>query len=194
MIKKLLAFVALFGIGLAVLIGFDRQGGAKPNRSTGPGLREMDSVLGESEDANNVRWFLNGQLAIDQFEGGSGGRSLRLEADGSGPAEQGETRLEGVTIKMLDPQTQEIVVQVIAKEAWSNIQQSGEGLGTTTISPEIRFAGVTVSLLRGSRLVPVTLTAAQLSGNLELGIFETEGHAVIDGICLLYTSPSPRDS
>ncbi len=184
MIKKLLAFVALFGIGLAVLIGFDRQGGAKPNRSKGPGLGSIDTALEESEDANNVRWFLNGRLTIDQFEGGRGGRSLRLEADGSGPAEGGETRLEGVTIKMLEPQTQEIVVQVTAAEAWSHIQQSGEGLGTTTISPEIRFADVTVSLLRGSRLVPIDLTAAELSGDLKLGIFETESRAAIDGIGL----------
>ena len=92
MIKKVLAFVALFGIGLAILVGFDRRGSTHPNRVQGIDANSAQSSIEGIEGVAGLQMIVRGELHIDQFtrtEGGGGERRLSLDAVDSRPASEG---------------------------------------------------------------------------------------------------------
>ena len=186
MIKKLTAFALLFGVGFALLLWFDSRRGGTPLRtpagSTGSVTHtEIERAPGAE---HQVQLIAGGRLQIDQFDrnqDGSAGRSLTLVAQDSGPAPEGRTALRAVTIEMLDPASGEQVVRVVAERALAVVSQAGERFGDAQIDPNIQLEDVTVSLLRGSRMVPIELTSALLEGDLDLGVFTTPGRAVVHG-------------
>lgn len=184
MIKQALGFVGLFGLGLAVLFWVDSRQGAQKRGFEGPPLQEPPPPEALGEAAPGITMIPRGRFSLVQYaegQAGSAGRSIEFTAGNSGPGEDRRVLLEDLTIRMFDPQTDALVVEILAERGSTELEQPGKDVSEVSLSSQVDLHGVTVKLLRGSRLVPLVLTSDELSGDLSRGRFVTPGWADISG-------------
>jgi hypothetical protein len=184
MIKQALGFVALFGLGLGVLFWLDsRQSSKGPGIDLGP-LEEPPPPEALGEAAPGITMIPRGRFSLVQYaegQAGSAGRSIEFTAGDSGPGEDRRVLLEDLTIRMFDPETDALVVEILADRGSTELEEPGKDVSEVSLSSLVELSGVTVKLLRGSRLVPLVLTSDELSGDLSRGRFVTPGRADIAG-------------
>jgi hypothetical protein len=183
MIKQGLAFLGLFGCGLGLLFWLDSRE-QRPTHVASEGQSEGLAPPTIAGTAPGLTMVPRGRFQLVQYAGdgaASAGRSIEFTAANSGPGEGQRILLDELTIRMFDPKTGELVVDINAESGSTLLNQPGRDVREMSLSSAVELSGVSVKLLRGSRLVPLELTAATLSGDLALGRFETPGRAKIVG-------------
>ncbi len=177
MIRRVLAFVALFGSGLFVLLQLDRVGTPR-----------VDSrrPVHVAADFSDVRLRPNGPLFyvnFDDLEGGERVRRFSIDAPDSGVSEDGGVILQDPRMEFYEDGGLKRVSLLRARRARIEVALGG-GDTQPRLSDTIQFEDAVLRAEAGSRLLPLTLSAARLDGDLEARRFETDGPARIEGVGL----------
>ncbi len=170
MLRRALAFLALFLGSLGLLLWLDPQtGGLKLGGSR---AKVVDATGSERGSA-----MLKGRGEYTHFKGNRRQYELRFE-DSEGPSEK--VALKDLAIRLFDETDDRLVAEVQSARGFTRLLQGADAL-EANLDSEIRFEDVAVTLVSGSRLVPLTLTTEWLQGDLEAGKFETEARATVTG-------------
>lgn len=170
MLRRALAFLALFLGSLGLLLWLDPEtGGLDLGSSKG------HTVVAEGGERGNA--MLKGRGEYTHFKGNRRQYELRFE-DSEGPSE--DVTLKDLAIRLFDEQDDALVAEVQSLRGFTRLLQGADAL-EANLDSQIRFEDVAVSLVSGSKLVPLTLATDWLQGDLEAGWFETEARATVTG-------------
>lgn len=170
MLRRTLAFLALFLGSLGLLLWLDPQtGGIEFGEAQGAEIEQAGPERGDA--------MLKGSGEYTHFRGTSRQYELRFD-DSTGPGE--DVTLEALAIKMFARDGNSLVAGVNATRGFTRLLQGADAL-EANLDSNIRFEEVEVEMVSGSRLVPLTLVTDWLQGDLEVGRFETDARAEVEG-------------
>ena len=184
MIKKLLAFLLLLGLGLGTLLLLDKdsirpasgsagtQGGAGSARAPRPLSAGGARASGPTD---HRRYGATGR-------NGKSNTELMLTSEDTVQSEDGRTEFINLEIQRFDPtlDTEEPLARVIAAAGVIDLPQDRSEF-EFEMGSEIALEQVEVQLRSGNRLVPLTLKSEHLICNIEELRFRTPGFATIEG-------------
>ncbi len=189
MIKKLLAFLLLFGLGLGALLLLDKDLGRGDSGRDGSASGSSVGSGGPARVANPLT--AGGARAsgpADHRRYGATGRDgksnteLMLTSENTVQSADGRTEFINLEIQRFDPtlDSDEPLAKVIAARGVIDIPQDASDF-EFKLGSEIALEQVEVQLRSGNRLVPLTVRSEHLICNIDDLRFSTPGFATIEG-------------
>jgi len=194
-VKKLLLFLVLFSAGVGIVTWIDRSRGyvesadpvpeePAPEEPARPGAaRPAESAgEGEGEVEEPPRLVLRGEFSYTKFAEDRAEGDLKLyelEAEDSRAVDDSVVVLEELTAIVYLPDTGEEHLRVRAREARASIRELTDEF-RVQLEDAVDLVDVEVTLLRNAPVAPLTLRAPALEGNLETGVFRSDGRVEIE--------------
>lgn len=174
--KRLLAFLILFGLGLALVLALDRRGA--PSVSG-----RVVETMPRDEAGPRAQLRPSGRFAYSHFtalEDGTRVRRYSLASAQSSEHERGGIRLDDLRMELYD-ETGRNLFSVVEAESGRVQLVILPGEFQPRLSEAIELSDVEIRLLDGVRLVPMFLRTSELSGDLANERFWTAARAHMRG-------------
>jgi len=167
-IKKLAAFVVLFGAGIGVLAWLDSKDGVEV-----PGPPPEDDARSSADLGTPGVVSMWGPQEFATYDPTQGGLESRLRAEDSRVEGGNEQVLLDVAIDIFEPNTADRIASVKSERALVTLEEIADEI-IPRPSDEVRLEDVVVDVRAGTRFAPLVLESTRLTAYLAAQRFTTD--------------------